>query len=155
RLLDQPFRQLVRTGEIDVPAVRGLGGSLLYFVDDGSDLSRHWDIDFDPQPVAANADAGLTAIDHIAQSMQHEEMLTWLLFYASRTGGRKTAVQDGFDPGGMVQSQVVESLDGVFRLVLNASQSRHTQSSQFLDHLLGSGVQHIALATNDIFATVD
>src|SRR5262249_46026484 len=50
RLLDQPFRQLVRASEIDIPAVRGLGGSLLYFVDDSSELSRHWEIDFVPQP---------------------------------------------------------------------------------------------------------
>ena len=47
KLLDQPFRQIVRTGEIDISAVRGLGGSLLYFVDDKTNLGRHWDIDFD------------------------------------------------------------------------------------------------------------
>ena len=155
KLLEQPFRQLVRTGEIDIPAVRGLGGSLLYFVDAGSELHRHWDADFDLPPDAAGADAGLTAIDHIAQSMQHEEMLTWLLFYSSLIEVRKTPVQDVLDPGGIVHSQVVETSDGALRLVLNASQSRHTLSSQFLDRRVGSGVQHIAFATNDIFATVD
>ena len=155
KLLEQPFRQLVRTGEIDIPAVRGLGGSLLYFVDAGSELHRHWDADFDLPPDAAGADAGLTAIDHIAQSMQHEEMLTWLLFYSSLIEVRKTPVQDVLDPGGIVHSQVVETSDGALRLVLNASQSRHTLSSQFLDRRVGSSVQHIAFATSDIFATVD
>jgi 4-hydroxyphenylpyruvate dioxygenase len=155
KLLEQPFRQLVRTGEIDIPAVRGLGGSLLYFVDARSELHRHWDIDFDLPPDAAGADAGLTTIDHIAQSMQHEEMLTWLLFYSSLIEVRKTPVQDVLDPGGIVHSQVVETSDGALRLVLNASQSRHTLSSQFLDRRVGSGVQHIAFATSDIFATVD
>jgi 4-hydroxyphenylpyruvate dioxygenase len=154
-LLEQPFRQLVRTGEIDIPAVRGLGGSLLYFVDARSELHRHWDVDFDLPPDAAGADAGLTTIDHIAQSMQHEEMLTWLLFYSSLIEVRKTPVQDVLDPGGIVHSQVVETSDGALRLVLNASQSRHTLSSQFLDRRVGSGVQHIAFATSDIFATVD
>ena len=57
------------------------------------------------------------------------------------------------DPGGVVQSQVVETDNGTFRLVLNASQSRHTQASRFLNEMFGSGVQHIALATSDIFAT--
>jgi len=153
-LLDLPFRQVVRTGEIDIPAVRGLGGSLVYFVDDKTDLGRHWEIDFDtPRQADGGADAGLIAFDHVSQSMQHEEMLTWLLFYTSLLKVRKTPVQDVLDPGGIVHSQVVETADGTFRLVLNASQSRQTLSSRFLTDLFGSGVQHIAFATSDIFAT--
>jgi 3-dehydroshikimate dehydratase len=156
RLLDQPFRQVVRSGEIYVPAVRGLGGSLLYFIDDKTDLGRHWEVDFDvpPQP-SDGAGAGLTTVDHVSQSMHYEEMLTWLLFYASLLEVRKTPVQDVLDPGGIVHSQVVESADGALRLVLNASQSQHTLSSRFLSDLFGSGVQHIAFATDDIFLTVE
>ena len=153
-LLDLPFRQVVRTGEIDIPAVRGLGGSLVYLVDGKTDLGRHWEIDFDTPPQAdGGTDAGLIAFDHVSQSMQHEEMLTWLLFYTSLLNVRKTPVQDVLDPGGIVHSQVVETTDGAFRLVLNASQSRQTLSSRFLTDLFGSGVQHIAFATSDIFAT--
>ena len=152
-LLDLPFRQVVRTGEIDIPAVRGLGGSLVYFIDDKTALGRHWEIDFDTPPQAdGGADAGLIAVDHVSQSMQHEEMLTWLLFYTSLLKVRKTPVQDVLDPGGIVHSQVVETTDGAFRLVLNASQSRQTLSSRFLTDLFGSGVQHIAFVTSDIFA---
>jgi 4-hydroxyphenylpyruvate dioxygenase len=156
-LLDLPFRQVVRTGEIDIPAVRGLGGSLLYFIDDKTDLGRHWQIDFDTPRSSAGgsevSDAGLIAFDHVSQSMQHEEMLTWLLFYTSLLAVQKTPVQDVLDPGGIVHSQVVETTDGAFRLVLNASQSRQTLSSRFLTDLFGSGVQHIAFVTSDIFAT--
>ena len=155
QLLDLPFRQVVRTGEIDIPAVRGLGGSLLYLIDDKTELGRHWEIDFDaPPPFDDGSDAGLIAFDHISQSMQHEEMLAWLLFYTSLLKVRKTPVQDVLDPGGIVHSQVVETADGAFRLVLNASQSRQTLSSRFLTDLFGSGVQHVAFATSDIFATV-
>jgi 4-hydroxyphenylpyruvate dioxygenase len=85
--------------------------------------------------------------------MHYEEMLTWLLFYTSLLDVRKTPVQDVLDPGGIVHSQVVETADGALRLVLNASQSQHTLASRFLSDLFGSGVQHIALATDDIFAT--
>jgi 4-hydroxyphenylpyruvate dioxygenase len=85
--------------------------------------------------------------------MQYEEMLTWLLFYTSLLELRKTPALDVVDPGGVVQSQVVETADGAFRLVLNASQSRQTLASRFLSDLFGSGVQHIALATDNIFAT--
>jgi len=154
-LLDQPFRQAVSPGELDIPAVRGLGGSLLYFVDDKTELGRLWDVDFEP---AENADAGsgtgLTTFDHLSQAMHYEEMLTWLLFYMSLLEVRKTPTQNVVDPGGVVQSQVVETKDGSFRLALNASQSRQTLSSRFLHELFGSGVQHVALATDDIFETV-
>jgi 4-hydroxyphenylpyruvate dioxygenase len=57
--------------------------------------------------------------------MQYEEMLTWLLFYTSLLDFRKAPVKDVIDPGGVVQSQVVEAEGGAVRLVLNASQSRH------------------------------
>jgi 4-hydroxyphenylpyruvate dioxygenase len=155
RLLDPPFRQVVRTGEIDIPAVRGLGGSLIYFVDRKADLGRHWDIDFGPAPADPQArDARLFVIDHLSQSMQHEEMLSWLLFYTSLLDVRKTPVEDVIDPGGIVQSQVVETDEGSLRLVLNASQSSQTLSSRFLNDLFGSGVQHVAFASTDIFATV-
>jgi 4-hydroxyphenylpyruvate dioxygenase len=154
-LLDQPFQQPVGSGELDIPAVRGLGGSLLYFVDRKSGLDRLWDVDFESVAEDGAGNAGLTAVDHISQSMHYEEVLTWLLFYTSLLDVRKTPVQTVIDPGGVVQSQVVETRDGSLRLVLNASQSRQTLSSRFLSELFGSGVQHIALGTDDIFATVE
>jgi 4-hydroxyphenylpyruvate dioxygenase len=87
--------------------------------------------------------------------MHYEEMLTWLLFYSSLLELDKVPAQDVLDPGGLVKSQVVQSPDGAVRIILNASQSSRTQSSRFLSELFGSGVQHIAFQTNDIFATVE
>ncbi len=86
--------------------------------------------------------------------MHYEEMLTWVLFYTSLLDLKKTPEQDVLDPGGLVKSQVVQSADGELRIALNASQSVRTQSSRFLNEAFGSGVQHIALATNDLAATV-
>jgi 4-hydroxyphenylpyruvate dioxygenase len=153
RLLDKPFRQAVGPGELEIPAVRGLGGSLVYFIDPKSELGRVWDIEFEPTGEAA-AGAGLTVVDHISQSMHYEEMLTWVLFYTSLLDLMKTPEQDVLDPGGLVKSQVVQSPDGALRIALNASQSVRTQSSRFLTEAFGSGVQHIALATGDMAATV-
>jgi 4-hydroxyphenylpyruvate dioxygenase len=152
-LLDAPFRQAVGPGELDIPSVRGVGGSLVYFLDSTSELGRVWDIEFEDTGETGN-DAGLTNVDHISQSMQYEEMLTWLLFYTSLLDLKKIPPQEVADPGGLVRSQVVESSDGGLRIVLNASQSQRTQSSRFLNELFGSGVQHIALATDDLVATV-
>jgi 4-hydroxyphenylpyruvate dioxygenase len=154
QLLDVPFRQAVGPGELEIPAVRGLGGSLVYFTDSKSDLARVWDIEFKaPAGVQDQSTAGLTVVDHISQSMHYEEMLTWLLFYTSLLELTKLPEQDVLDPGGLVKSQVVQSEDGAIRIVLNASQSGQTQSSRFLSEAFGSGVQHIAFGTNDIMHT--
>src|SRR6185369_298468 len=103
----------------------------------------------------AEVGAGLTAVDHISQSMHYEEMLTWVLFYTSLIEVRKIPAQEVADPGGLVRSQVIEAPDGRLRFVLNASQSPRTQSARFLSELFGSGVQHIAFATDDLPATVE
>jgi 4-hydroxyphenylpyruvate dioxygenase len=55
---------------------------------------------------------GSRSVDHVSQSMQHEEMLTWLLFYMSLLDVCKNAEQDVLDPGGIVNSQVVQTADG-------------------------------------------
>jgi 4-hydroxyphenylpyruvate dioxygenase len=155
KLRDTPFRQAVGPGELEIPAVRGLGGSLLYFVDPKSELGRLWDIDFTaPKAPQNNSGAGLTTVDHVSQSMHYEEMLSWLLFYNSLLEVTKTPQLDVIDPGGIVRSQVVQTADGSLRIALNASQSQQTLSSRFLTHYVGSGVQHIAFATDDIVATV-
>jgi 4-hydroxyphenylpyruvate dioxygenase len=156
-LLDAPHKGAVGPGEIDMPAVRGLGGSLVYFVDGASSLGRWANVDFAPVPAKGEGE-GLLAIDHISQTMQYEEMLTWLLFYTSLLEARKTPSQAVLDPGGVVQSQVIESglLAGQqgLRLVLNGSQSHRTLSAQFVTDFFGSGVQHMALTTADIRGTV-
>jgi 4-hydroxyphenylpyruvate dioxygenase len=156
KLHDTPFRSKIGPGELEIPAVRGLGGSLLYFLDAGSRLAHVWDIDFAPIGAAApDRGVGLTVVDHISQSMHYEEMLSWVLFYTSLFDVRKTPQVDITDPGGIVRSQVVQTPDGALRIALNASQSARTQSSRFLDQYFGSGVQHIAFATGDIIATAD
>jgi 4-hydroxyphenylpyruvate dioxygenase len=157
-LLDTPFHQPVAPGELEIPAVRGVGGSLVYLLDAKSELGRVWDIEFAVPADAPVQEAGLTTVDHISQSMHYEEMLTWVLFYTSLFDLEKIPPQEVADPGGLVRSQVIESAEksegGQLRLVLNASQSQRTQASRFLSEVFGSGVQHIAFATDDLPATV-
>ena len=154
KLCDTPFRQKVGPRRAGNSGVRGMGGSLLYFLDPTSKLAKVWDVEFE-RTIAAGKDtkAGLTVVDHISQSMHYEDMLSWLLFYTSLLDVRKTPQVDITDPGGIVRSQVVETADGTLRIALNASQSQRTQSSRFLHEYFGSGVQHIAFASDDIVAT--
>ncbi len=157
-LLDLPHTGAAGPGELDLPAVRGVGGSLVYFIDRTSALGAWSEVDFEPTGETGD-DAGLVAVDHISQTMQYEEMLTWLLFYSSLFATTKMPSQAVIDPGGVVQSQVVESgLDAEsgqgLRLILNGSQSHRTMSARFITDFFGSGVQHVAFATADIVETV-
>jgi 4-hydroxyphenylpyruvate dioxygenase len=154
KLLATPFSQAVLEGELEIPAIRGVGGSLIYFLDRRSELADVWNIEFDPVE-DAGVEAGLTAIDHVSQSMDYDEMLSWLLFYTGILDVTKTPSLDIADPGGLVRSQVVQNTDGSLRIPLNGSQSQRTLSGRFINEFFGSGVQHIAFATADIRATAE
>jgi 4-hydroxyphenylpyruvate dioxygenase len=146
----QTFRQPVGPGEMTIPAIRGVGGSLLYFLEPGS---ANWDVDFVP----VTGEAGsyhLKDIDHISQSMRFEEMLSWEQFYTGLFDMRRSPQLEIADPLGLVKSQVLQNKDGSVRLVLNGSTASRTLSSRFLSEFFGAGVQHIAFACDDIFATV-
>lgn len=152
----QTFQQPVGEGELELPAIRGVGGSLIYFIEPKGDLGRVWEIEFSPVDDApATTGAGLTAIDHVSQSMLYEEMLSWILFYRSILDFEPLAHVDVFDPGGRVHSQVMQSANGAVRIPLNAPHQGHSLTARFLADYLDAGVQHIAFATDDIFAAAE
>lgn len=153
-LLVQPFRQPVGPGELELPAIRGLGGSLLYFTDPKSALARVWEVEFRQNRETGNGPDGmLLAIDHVSQSMEYDEMLSWLLFYTSIFEMDCTPQVDVADPAGLVRSQVVENRDKTIRIALNGTRGHRTLSGRFLSEFFGSGVQHIAFASADAFAS--
>jgi len=150
------FHQPVESGELSIPAIRGVGGGLIYFLDGKTDLAKVWDIEF--KPVAASdmdTGVGLADIDHIGQTMFHEEMPSWLLFYVSLFRTTKTPLVDIVDPAGLIRSQVVEGVDKRLRLTLNGAESRRTLAGHFIAETFGSGIQHLAMATGDIFAAAE
>lgn len=150
----EPFEQSVNEGEIEIPAIRGVGGGLIYLIDDKSDLGRFADIDFVPAYEEVEiSPAHLSHIDHVAQTVAYDEMLTWLLFYTAIFDANKTAMVDIIDPAGVVRSQVVQNASGSLRLTLNGAENRRTLAGHFIAEKFGSGVQHLAFHTADIFAT--
>jgi 4-hydroxyphenylpyruvate dioxygenase len=149
-----PFAQPVGPGELPIPAIRGLGGSVVHFIDDVSGLSDVWRVEFEPEAEGA-PDAGLTRVDHIAQTMTYDEMLSWSLFYTSLFDMKKAPMVDVIDPDGLVRSQAVEAPDGRFRITLNGAETHRTLAGKFLAETFGATVQHIALETQDIFATAE
>ena len=150
----EPFSQAVGQGEVEIPAVRGVGGGLIYLLDGKADLGRIWEIDFEPLDDGGKiVPAGLLRVDHIAQTVAYEEMLTWLLFYSSIFDVEKSPVVDIIDPSGVVRSQVIQNSDGSLRVTMNGAENRRTLAGHFIAENFGSGVQHIAFSTDDIFAT--
>jgi 4-hydroxyphenylpyruvate dioxygenase len=141
------FRQPVGPGEMTIPAIRGVGGSLLYFLEPHS---PNWDVDF-VAVASEDASGSLSHIDHISQSMRFEEMLSWEQFYTALFDVQRAPQLEIADPLGLVKSQVLQNGVGSLRLVLDASTATQTMSSRFLSELFGAGVQHIAFTCDDIF----
>jgi len=148
------FDQAIGPDEWPIPSVRAVGGSLLYLVD-AATREAMWAHEFPTALEPVDPAPQLTAIDHVAQTMQFEEFLTWLLFYVSLFDLTKTPQLEIADPMGLVQSQAVESRDRAVRFTLNGSLAHQSLSSRFIQNYFGAGVQHIAFACTDIFAAAD
>jgi 4-hydroxyphenylpyruvate dioxygenase len=127
----------------------------MHFIDQKSELSKVWDTEFTPIGAADTAGAGLTSVDHIAQTMNYEEMLSWVLFYVSIFRTQKSPMVDVVDPAGLVRSQVIENDNGSLRITLNGAESRRTVAGHFIAESFGSAVQHVAFATRNIFVTAE
>ncbi|MFM5886263.1 MAG: 4-hydroxyphenylpyruvate dioxygenase family protein, partial [Novosphingobium sp.] len=150
----QDFGQAVAPDEWSIPAVRGIGGSLLYLVD-GATREAMWRDEF-PQDVADTAPrAHLTRVDHIAQTMQYEEFLSWLLYYTALFDMAKTPQLEIADPMGIVYSQAVETPSRGVRFTLNGSMAANALSTRFIHNYFGAGVQHIAFASDDVFGAAE
>ena len=147
------FEQPLGPNELQIPAIEGLSESVMHFTDEGSELARVWEIEFDA--TAEIEGCGLRRIDHLAQTMSYEDMLSWTLFYTSIFDMQKLAMVDVFDPDGLVRSQVVQSTDGKLRVTLNGADTQRTLAGNFLAETFGASVQHIALATDDIFVSLE
>lgn len=148
------FRQPTGPGELDIPAIRGLSGSVIHFIDETSGLADVWSLEFN-QPAITPAGAGLTRIDHLAQTMSYDEMLSWSLFYTSLFAVQKTPMVDVIDPDGLVRSQALQNQAGDFRMTLNGAETHRTMAGHFLADSFGASVQHIAFQTDDLLATAE
>lgn len=148
------FEQEPNPGDLRLPGIRGIGGSVIHFIDRSAGLVRLWEHEFVAvADEASRADAGLERIDHVAQTMFVDELLTSLLFYTSLFDVRKLPMVDVIDPGGLVRSQVIENETGGLRLTLNGAENRRTLAGHFISELFGAGIQHIAFATRDMRRT--
>jgi 4-hydroxyphenylpyruvate dioxygenase len=148
------FRGQVGEGEMEIPALRGIEGSLVYLVDDEAAVDLQWRTDFELFDQESRDEAGLVRVDHLSYVLPATQLLGWQLFHRTVFGFAAEAENEIVDPHGMMVSQAVVSPDRSIRLPLTVSQVQETQPGRFLSEFRG-GVQQIAFESRDIFATVD
>jgi 4-hydroxyphenylpyruvate dioxygenase len=143
--------------ELNIPCIEGIGGSLIYLVDLYGERSIY-DVDF--RPVAAAEDAaaegaGLTLIDHLTHNVGRGRMDFWAGFYQRLFNFREIRYFDIEGKHTGLLSRAMTSPCGKIRIPINESQDDKSQIEEYLREYHGEGIQHIALATNDIYRTVD
>jgi len=152
----QPFQGKVGPMELNIPAIQGIGGSLIYLVDRYGSKQSIYDIDFRPLPGAVERPKGasLAYIDHLTHNVHRGRMDEWARFYERLFGFREMRY---FDIEGKVtglKSRAMVSPCGKIRIPINESSDDKSQIEEFLHAYRGEGIQHIALGSTDIYRTV-
>ncbi len=152
--------------ELNVPAIKGIGDSLIYFVDrwHGKDGAQPgaignisiWDVDFVPMDgaEAAVTGHGLTYIDHLTHNVHRGRMGEWAEFYERLFNFREVRYFDIEGKLTGLKSKAMTSPCGKIRIPINESSDDKSQIAEYLDLYHGEGIQHIALGTDDIYRTV-
>ena len=151
----KPGPQSAGPMELNIPCIEGIGGSLIYLVDLYGERSIY-DVDFrQVTPGTPTAGAGLTFIDHLTHNVGRGRMDIWAGFYEKLFNFREIRY---FDIEGKLTglvSRAMTSPCGKIRIPINESQDDKSQIEEYLREYHGEGIQHIALATADIYRTVD
>ncbi|HZB89827.1 MAG TPA: 4-hydroxyphenylpyruvate dioxygenase [Stellaceae bacterium] len=156
RLGARPVQGKIGPMELNIPAIEGIGGSLLYLVDRYGEHTIY-DVDFVPAPGAAARPkgAGLVAIDHLTHNVHQGRMAEWARFYERLFNFREVRYFDIEGKLTGLRSKAMTSPCGKIRIPINESADDKSQIEEYLAAYRGEGIQHIALATGDIYATVE
>lgn len=150
------YEERIGPGEIRIPAIRGVYGSLIYLVDFFGKRGSVFDVEFRPPARTSRRqrDAGLKRIDHVSLSVLSGRTQQWVDFYKELFGFHEWSHNQIRDPNGIVVSTVVSSPGDDIHIPINESPDEDTSCSRFLRDYFGEGVQHIAIESDDLFASV-
>jgi 4-hydroxyphenylpyruvate dioxygenase len=149
--------------ELKLPAVRGIGGAPLYLIDRWEDGRSIYDIDFEFLPAYQDMTQrhprghGFRMIDHLTHNVYRGRMAYWGSFYERIFGFREIRYFDIKGEYTGLTSRAMTAPDGLIRIPLNEESGKGGtgQIEEFLMKFNGEGIQHIALLTDDLFASVD
>lgn len=144
----------VETRVVDAPVIKGIGDCMLYLIDDSAgDIYA----DYEPLPgVDQNPKGfGLTFIDHLTHNLFLGNMQKWSDYYEKLFNFREIRYFDIKGAKTGLLSKAMTAPDGVVRIPLNESSDEKSQINEYLREYKGEGIQHIALFTDDIYASVE
>ena len=154
----EPVDVAVSPMELKLPAIRGIGGALLYLIDRYEEGGSIYDIDFkffdgvERKPEGL----GLQVIDHLTHNVYRGRMDYWAKYYEELFGFQQIRFFDIQGAHTGLISRAMSAPDGKIRIPLNEESSRGDgQIEEYLLRFNGEGIQHVALSTEDIYATVD
>ena len=165
-------------GELNIPAIKGIGDSVIYLVDkwrgkngaaDGQGNEEppvlgnisFYDVDFAPLPGITAADLnpvghGLTYIDHLTHNVHRGRMQEWAGFYERLFNFREVRYFDFEGQATGVKSKAMTSPCGHIRIPINEEGNEKAgQIQEYLDRYHGEGIQHIALGSTNLIDSVD
>ncbi|MDP3750972.1 MAG: 4-hydroxyphenylpyruvate dioxygenase [Polaromonas sp.] len=158
-------------GELNIPAIKGIGDSIIYFIDrwrgkngakDG-DIGNigFFDVDFEPLSSGSGTELnpkghGLTYNDHLTHNVHRGRMAEWSGFYERLFNFREVRYFDIEGQTTGVKSKAMTSPCGKIRIPINEEGNEKAgQIQEYLDRYQGEGIQHIAMGSDDLFASVD
>ncbi|MEI5667265.1 4-hydroxyphenylpyruvate dioxygenase [Bosea sp. CCNWLW174] len=153
----EPYESKVGPGELQIPAVKGIGGSLLYFVDRYGEKGSIYDVDFewlgesDPHP----EQAGMYYLDHLTHNVMRGRMDHWADWYGELFNFREIRF---FNIEGKLTGLISRALTspcGKIRIPINESLDDKSQIEEYLRQYKGEGIQHVALGSRDIYSSVE
>ena len=142
---------------LDVPAIKGIGGSLLYFVDRYGAKGSAYDTEFDwlgLKDIHPDG-AGLFYIDHLTHNVHRGRMDVWTGFYEKLFNFRQIRFFDIEGRASGLFSRALTSPDGKIRIPINEDAGDSGQIEEYLNIYRGEGIQHIACGVKDIYHTIE
>ena len=152
-----PFQSKIGPMELNIPAIKGIGDSLIYLVDRYGKRGTIYDVDFEPlSGIDPNPrGVGLAGIDHLTHNVHRGRMAEWADFYTRLFNFREIRYFDIEGKLTGLKSKAMTSPCGKIRIPINESSDDKSQIAEYLSAYHGEGIQHIALASADIYDTVE
>lgn len=132
-----------------IPAIYGIGDSLIYFVEKGADLSF-----VDSQDPVRVPDKGFLLIDHLTNNVHKGTMQKWAQFYKDIFDFTEVRYFDIKGQKTGLTSYALRSPGGHFCIPINEADEAKSQINEFLEEYNGPGVQHLAFLTRDLLSSI-
>ncbi|MYJ71206.1 MAG: 4-hydroxyphenylpyruvate dioxygenase [Rhodospirillaceae bacterium] len=141
--------------ELNIPSIKGIGGSLIYLVDRYGADGTIYDVDFEIDGSLDHDGVGFEAVDHLTHNVHRGRMDSWAAFYERLFNFREIKYFDIEGKLTGLKSRAMTSPCGQIRIPINESSDDKSQIAEYLEAYNGEGIQHIALSTADIYRTVE